>query len=332
VRRALPSLVTLILLLGLGSRVGASVALNAGKYGAMFYWWYTDLPTTTKYPPTITWDARDQRWWNEVVRQALDAGLGWLAPDCWGTGLPDDPQTLVPLLRAIDANGGGMKLALFDDTTSEVLRKNMAKGYGHELSPRFDLADLAGTGEGGLQYFYDQQWKRFFQTVPDQYRFKVEGRPVIFTWSGGLAWYAHLDSFHTLLQELRRSTYRDFGFDPFVVPDVSWITLDPLTDADAAYEWFYPNTHNATLTTFRNVRVGHLIPGYDCSRCATPGPIVDRQNGQVYTAGMEAVAPSSDIVLIEGFVNVDENAHLVETTTWGRRYIDITHWYSTNVP
>jgi hypothetical protein len=310
----------------------AGVMRNAGKYGAMFSWWYSDLPAPTIFPPTIPWDARDQRWWNSIVRQALDAGLGWLAAACWGEDMPADPADLLPLLRAIDANGGRLKVALFDDTTSEVLRKNRARGHGLETSPRFDLDDLRGDGEGGLQYFYEQQWKRFFQTIPDSYRFKIEGRPVIFMWHGGREWYTNQGAFHTLLRELRAATYRDFGFDPFVIPEESWLRLDPESDADAAYDWFDPPALYATLTSYRGVRVGHLVPGYDCSSCSPPGPVIDREDGRVYRAGMEAVAPTADVVLIEGFVDVDENAHLVETTTWGRRYLDITRWYATNVP
>ncbi|PWT85400.1 MAG: hypothetical protein C5B57_02995 [Blastocatellia bacterium] len=333
VKRALFVVVTLASSVVFSSGVGASVSRNAGKYGAMFSWWYAQLPPFTIYPPTITWDARDQRWWNAIVRQAKDAGLGWLAAACWGQDMSADPADLGPLLRAIDVNGGGLKIALFDDTTSEVLRKNRAKGRGLATSPQFDLSDLSGTGEGGLQYFYDQQWKRFFLTVPDAYRFKIDGRPVIFMWITTPLWYTNQGSFHTVLQELRASTYRDFGFDPFVIPEESWQRFDPLTDADALLDWFEPNKHNATLTSFRNVRVGHLIAGYDCSRCIpTPGDVVDRQDGRVYISGMEAIAPLSDVVLIEGFVDVDENAHLVETTTWGRRYIDLTRWYATNVP
>jgi hypothetical protein len=314
------------------SAVDAGVAINAGKYGAMFSWWYTELPPATQYPPTITWDARDQRWWNAIVRQAQDAGLGWLAAACWGQDMHADPVGLRPLLRAIDAAGGRLKIALFDDTTSEVLRKNRAKGRSPDTSPRFDLADLAGTGEGGLHYFYDQQWKRFFQTVPDRYRLKIDGRPVIFMWHGGAEWYTNQTSFHTVLAELRASTYRDFGVDPFVIAEESWMRLDPATDADAALDWFDPDQRNATLTEFRGVRVGHLIPGYDCRPCFPPGPFVDRQGGRVYVSALDAVAPLADLVLLEGFVNVDENAHLVETLAWGRQYIDITRWYATNVP
>ena len=159
---------------------------NAGKYGGMFSWWYDALPSQTLYQPTIPWDARDQAWWNAIVRQATDAGLGWLAAACWGQGSPADPAMLPPLLRAIDASGGRMKVALFDDTTSEVLRKNQERHGEWALSPRFDLADVNERGEGGFRYYYDEQWKRFFATVPDRYRLKINGRPVVFMWHGGL--------------------------------------------------------------------------------------------------------------------------------------------------
>ena len=62
--------------------VGAQVTRNAGKYGAMFSWWYDSLPRQTMYPPTVAWDARQQRWWNAMIRQAADAGLGWIAAAC----------------------------------------------------------------------------------------------------------------------------------------------------------------------------------------------------------------------------------------------------------
>ncbi|MEO8077045.1 MAG: DUF5010 domain-containing protein [Acidobacteriota bacterium] len=60
--------------------------------------------------------------------------------------------------------------------------------------------------------------------------------------------------------------------------------------------------------------------------------MIERQGGNVLRAGLDAVAPGADLVLVEGFVNVDENAHLVETTTWGRLYINILRWYATNIP
>ncbi len=89
----------------------SALELNAGKYGSMFYWWFDRLPPATLYPPTIAWDARDPNWWVSIVKQAQDAGLGWLAPDCWGEATNADPATLGPLLAAIDKAAPRLKLA-----------------------------------------------------------------------------------------------------------------------------------------------------------------------------------------------------------------------------
>jgi hypothetical protein len=306
--------------------------LNAGKYGGTLYWWYDRLPAQTLYPPTISWNAQEASWWTTVVRQAQDAGLGWVAPGCWGEGSNADPATLSPLLAAIDKVAPRLKVALFDDTTSEVLRKNLARGRGWTTDVRFDLADLEGTGEGGLKYFYDQQWKRFFQTVPAKYRLMVDGRPVVFMWHGGAESYSHQNFFHAMVDALREATRRDFSVDPFVVPEESWLQLDPATRADALYDWFEPHHSFATSMLWNGTRVGHVVPGYDCSRCDSAGPVVARQDGALYETGLQAVAPDADLVLIESLNNVDENAHIMEATPWGRLYLAITKWFAANVP
>ena len=308
---------------------------NAGKYGAMFSWWYEAVLPQTKYLPSTAWDARHQSWWNEVVRQARAAGLGWIATAAWGTGTTADPVQLRPLIAAIEASGGGTKVALFDDPTSEVLRKNESRGRGWTLDVPFDLADFDGRGEGGFAFFYEEQWKRFFSTIPDRYRLKIEGRPVVFMWhghSGGHLRYAHAEQFHLLLQALRAATIRDFGVNPFVIVEERWMRDDPLTDPDAIYGWFdAPNTP-ATSRIYKGVRVANVVPGYDCSLCDPPGPVIDRQAGALYRTALQAVAPDADLVLIEGLVNVDENAHIVETDVWGRLYLDITRWFAMNAP
>ena len=328
------TLVIAFFLIDMGA-VGAQWFRNTGKYGAMFSWWYEDVLPQTRYLPSVPWDARRQPWWNEMIRQAHAAGLGWIAAASWGRGTTADPALLRPLIAAVEANGGGMKVALFDDPTSEVLRKNEARGHGWTLDVPFDLADLDGRGEGGVSYFYEDQWKRFFSTVPDRYRLKVEGRPVVFMWhghSGGVLRYARADRFHVLLESLRAATLRDFGVNPFIIVEERWMRDDPLTDPDAVYAWFdAPNTP-ATTRTYKGVRVANVVPGYDCSLCSPRGPVIDREAGDLYRIALDAVAPEADLVLIEGLVNIDENAHLVETDVWGRLYLDITRWFAMNVP
>ena len=261
---------------------GAQSVRNAGKYGAMFSWWYDALPPQTLDTPTIEWNART--------------------------------------------------VALFDDTTSEVLRKNRDRHDTWALTPRFDLADLEGKGEGGLRYFYDQQWKRYFATVPDRYRLKINDRPVVFMWHGGFEWYANQSAFHSLLDALRAATRRDFGVDPFVITEESWYRLDPSARPDALYDWFDPARTNWTSTNFAGVTVGHVVPGFNCRNCDPPHPVVERENGELLRAGLNAIAFRADLVLLEGLVNVDENAEFVETLTWGRTYLDIVRWFATVAP
>jgi len=326
------AVVTLLTIVSAAPKSAAPFQLNSGKYGATFYWWYDHLPSTTIYPPTIAWSAQDPHWWDSMVTQARDAGLGWLAPVSWGQGTNADPATLGPLVSTIDRLAPNLKVALFDDTTSEVLRKNLATGRGWTLDDRFDVNDLAGVGDGGLTYFYDQQWKRFFQTIPARNRLTINGRPVVFLWHGGADWYSHTNFLHTLIEALRSSTQRDFGVDPFVILEESWMALDPAARVDGLYDWFEPAPKFSSLMIWSGLRVGHVVPGYDCSRCTPSGPMISRQNGLGFQAGLEAVGPGSDLVLIEGFDNVDENAHLIETTTWGRQYLAITKWFTSNLP
>ena len=110
-------------------------------------------------------------------------------------------------------------------------------------------------------------------------------------WHGGFEWYARQNFFHGLIDALRQATRRDFGVDPFVIVEESWLRLDPAAGVDGVFDWFEPGRSFATLMTRNGIRVGHVVPGYDCSRCAPAGPVILRQAGKLYQAALEAVAP-----------------------------------------
>ena len=106
---------------------------------------------------------------------------------------------------------------------------------------------------------------------------------------------------------------------------------DPASQVDGVYKWFDPPGIFATSMTFKGLRVGHVVPGFDCRSCGTASRVIERQGGAIYQAGLQAVAPDADLVLIEGLTNVDENAQLIETTTWGRLYLTITKWFASQI-
>jgi hypothetical protein len=315
------------------------------KWGATFYYWDPyNLPGYSAPPSQSPWGPDSQDWWNEVVRRAAYAGFGWLAANSWGYGSNADPTWLAGLLTAITDSAAGIKVALFDDTTSEVLRKNYAKhgcwalpASGSDCGPdstlRFDLADSNGSGEGGWFYFYDQQWKRFFQTVPDSQRFKIDGRPVVFMWLSG-PWYANSSSFDSMLGALKNATNSDFGFKPYVIIESTSSWAQPgmsMTNVDALYTWFglsdsQAHTYKSSNTVSGGtMSVGLTIPGYWTDfQASSP-----RRGGDFYRTNLNAVVASNpELILVESIDNAEENAHLIDTSEWGARYLDITREYT----
>jgi len=319
------------------------------KWGATFYYWnpYT-LPPYSAPPTQKPWGPGSQAWWDEIVRRAVYAGFGWLAANSWGDNSNADPATLGGLVKAITSSSTNMKVALFDDTTSEVLRKNSAKhgcwalpNSGSTCAPdstlRFDLADANGSGEGGWFYFYDHQWKRFFQTVPDSMRFKIDGRPVVFMWLSG-PWYSNPSSFDTMLGALKATTHSDFGFTPYVVIESTSSWAQPgmsMTNVDALYAWFGVSDDQAHTFTSSStasggtMSVGVAIPGYWTDLQASS----PRRGGDFYRTNLNAVVASNpELILIESIDNAEENAHLIDTPEWGTRYLDITREYILGAP
>jgi hypothetical protein len=279
------------------------------------------------YPPTIPWNVNSQTWWNSVIDQADDAGLGYLTVAGWGFDSNSDPANVGPqLVNTLNARGSGMKVAFFDDVTSAVLQKNRAKGRGWNLDTLFDLADSGGSGEGGWFYFWDYNWRRYFNAVPASRRLEVNGRPVVFMWHGDK--FYNVYAFSNLVAAIRAACMNEFGFNPYIIIEESWLAQDPDTIADATFDWFDPGSRNGTISTHNGVSVGVAIPGYDGTLFydGRPGP-APRNNGTTYTNAMN-IASAGGLVLIESINNVEENAHLMETTTWGRQYIDLTRAYA----
>ncbi|MBY0497371.1 MAG: DUF5010 domain-containing protein [Cyanobacteria bacterium] len=112
----------------------------------------------------------------------------------------------------------------------------------------------------------------------------------------------------------------------------SWYRLDPSARPDALLDWFDPSRKNWTSTNFGGVTIGHVVPGVNCRTWDPPHPVVQRETGELLRAGLDPVGPRADLVLLEGLVNVDENAEFVETLTWGRTYLDIVRWFAALTP
>ena len=226
-------------------------------------------------------------------------------------------------------------MALFDDTTSEVVTKNHDRyNWWHTpdaTSPnylRFDLADSTGSGEGGWFYFYDRQWKRFFDTIDSDYLFRIDNRPIVIMYHGGRSehWFSNESYFCTMVGALKSATYNEFGFTPYVIAEREWANYCT-GNIDAYFGWFHPDSLGSHTFQAGDIDFAMTIPGYHSNSMD-----LDRYNGQTYRGNLEWVdAQDPDLVLIESITNPEENCTLLETSTWDMLYLDITSEF-TGVP
>lgn len=190
--------------------------------------------------------------------------------------------------------------------------------------------------------------------MPDQYRLKIDDRPVVFVY-GGHPWYTNLHCFSDMLAAVRDATADYIGVVPYIIVEESWQTVD--SDGgfmgDTLFRWFTdpsvdaPQEYDTLTGSTADKQVGLLIPGYDGTLFQPTRGKVDRcadtegnQTGNSCTAqadtrldyGMRRVAEDAELVLIESINNVEENAHIIDTTTWGARELSTTLWWTTNHP
>ena len=203
--------------------------------------------------------------WNNYVDQLLAAGVDFVAPVLRGYApgrpIPDgggDPRELSELVAAINRRGAAdrLKVAAFDDTPASMTdKKNFLAHHTGGYTPRFDMGDVDGSGEGGYRYIWDNNLRAFFTAVPDNLRYKIDGRPVIYEWSINSFAFSNQGGGNAarMLRYVRERANTEFGVNPYLNLDTSWFKMDPGTraEADAANGWFtMPSGNGMTLTTF----------------------------------------------------------------------------------
>jgi hypothetical protein len=190
--------------------------------------------------------------WDEYVGQLLSAGFDYVAynlrgytpgnpPPPTGFNVGGDPRLVGGLVDAIKRQGAKdkLKIAALDDTAGSLFgQRNLVN---HEDNVPFDVGDADGTGNGGYNYFWEQNQRVFFQLVPDDMRYKIDNRPVIWEWSmNPPAFTNQYGNLAKLLQYARGKAQQEFGVNPYYIVDHSWIERDPTVVAkvDGIHKWF----------------------------------------------------------------------------------------------
>lgn len=252
-----------------------------------------ETSTWTGYGSIGYYSPQNTDWWEAELQDMKLAGVDIALLQCQGYN-PEIPDSWFDaltdhLVPALDRSGCGVKIALFDDTCTEVRDYNYCNGRGWSSTPSMPLTDTST-----WWYFYDRKIKPFYQSIPQKYwathnglSLEQGGRPIITTW--GDQWYTGVSTTATTMwQAIKDAFARDFkdangnGIVPYLIHDKDWYDGGGTghSCADSYTKWGAAYT-GPTIYGANNYYVSEVGPGFDERLIVYPnGRVQDRGYGQ----------------------------------------------------
>ena len=241
------------------------------------------------------------------LMDARHAGLQFLLANTYGPDLTDGSMTnLASALAKIHADGvdNTVKMALLDDTW----------GWGN-LGGVFatppDLHTFSPTATStAATKIYQNKWKKFFNAIPRQDWYTVNGRPLVFFYNAGtLQPSQNAASVIAAIKELFNA---DFGVEPWVVVDKGF-NGGNVSTADSMFTWDTRNLSGGkSRSTMNGITVDHAIVKWD--------PI-GRDTFQTPSSYNVRVAGSADNLkkggeFLQSILDGSEDADILVLGTW----------------
>ena len=298
-----------------------------------------DRPTTYYNVPLFepVPEGSEEGWWDNLVEELAYSGVDYVAANCRGLqpSYPKkyvdhgDPTKINELVAAMERRGVAdkFKIAIFDDCpASWEAARNMDLGRGYagysannpEKRKPYPLNSIAIDSkefqDSIYQYIWDYNIRLAFQNIPEKYLFKYNDRPVVYFWGCSFVGDAP-GKLAYILKRIREDCKKEFAMDPLLVIDQDWIKRDNTLTSDRANigginNWFNM-TDTYTVRTFNDLTIGVGIPGFlvnDLKEGANKMFVDARHGKQLQDALKYCVQNKSDIILLEGFTDVLENA------------------------
>lgn len=320
-------------ILGLFSVVST---VNSQDLGATFCWHYNEIYGGHDYPynqsivtrnlPTTTstrWEGMEQ-WWENMVEEVDYSGIDFIALLSRGTQpnqIKDlgmgDPKHIPTLVKYMKERNASFKLCIFDDCPNSWRSSRNYDLYGKDQS-KYELFDCANTDN--YKYIWDYNLKLAIENIPDNMRYKIDNRMVIYFWSVKSAWFTNYQgNLSKILTYIKTQCQNTFGFTPYIIVSKSWIDNDNTISSgsvDAVHNWFSAAGGTSfTLYTHNNVKAGVCVPSF-----VKPS---EPQNGVLEPAmgttdqgtrlkyGLDnTIKAGAKITLAEGFTDAAEGAAL----------------------
>lgn len=328
-----------------------STMLSAGlaqELGATFCWHYKELQGGYPYrfnQSIVKSTISEKEWWENQVEEVEYAGLDYIALLSRGTtpGRPDrgagDPHHIPFLIDAMNARGvNSFKLAIFDDCpNSWTSGMNYDKTGSIAHVEKFDVGD-----PNNYKYIWDYNLKIAIEKIPDERRYKIDGRMVIIFWTIKDTWMTNMGNgnIEKILQHIRTQCFETFGFYPYLITNRNWFDRDASllnsTSIDAVHNWFsshnqYSWTNYSWIhrTTREEIKTGCLVPSFSSPDDEEGRRFLDpamgtNDNGMRLKFGLDnTVKAGAALTLVEGFTDAAEFAALWRSTDNGQyRFYD----------
>lgn len=309
---------------------------KAQDLGATFCWQYQEIYGGHDYPynkslvtrnlPTTTstkWEGMDQ-WWENMVEEVDYSGVDFVAllsrgtqpnqTKDLGTGDPKHINTFVKYMKDRNAK---FKLAIFDDPPSSWRASRNYNLYAKDNS-KYELFDCANPDN--FKYIWDYNLKLAIENIPDEMRYKIDNRIVIFFWQVSSSWMSNIDgNLSKILAHIKIECQKTFGFVPYLIVQKSWLDRDKsLSSAsvDAAHNWFSAAGGTSyTLNALNNKKVGVCVPSFvkpsePENGVLLPGLGTPDQGLRLKMGLDNTVKAGAMVTLVEGFTDAAEGAAL----------------------
>ncbi|MGL2993347.1 DUF5010 domain-containing protein [Flavobacterium sp. TSSA_36] len=352
-----------------------STSMYSQELGATFAWHYKEMEGGHDYqynqsiakkglPNDNTNWSTTTEWWENMAEEIDYAGLNYIALLSRGNqpNAPDrgngNPKHISKMVEAMDKRGiNSFKLAIFDDCPNSWTGSknwNESAGASYSMTPKFDCSVV-----DNYKYIWDYNLKEAIGRIPDERRYKIEGRMVIYFWSVKTVWMSNIQGNLTkILDHIKTKCFETYGIYPYFVIDRDWLDVDTTLQTsplvDAVHNWFSAGGGtSSTLQSWTDLKTNTLkktgvcVPGFSAPDDIDGRPFLDpsmgttspKDNGARLKYGLNTTVKSgAALTLVEGFTDAAESAALWRSSDEGQlKYYDypnqrlnILRSYSTN--
>lgn len=200
---------------------------------------------------------RNAAFWHRELTDARYAGLDFILPNVYGPDLK--PENLEPLRIALDKirsehGEDRVKLGMFDDTWT------WGQPY---FGPFWEQQPDCAQPEITAKVLYDAKWKPFFEAVPREDWYLVDGRPLIYFYNNNSL--QNRQDFDRVLLRMKARFKEDFGVEPFVAVDTAFNYRPSMKEvSDSHFKWYTFDLPEHFASETRNgITLSHSMVRWD---------------------------------------------------------------------